>query len=103
MKIEAIKEEGYEITVKVDLPREKFAMVLLDIFNKVRDTQNLIRVQSADNNEISVVCTSDWLDSTKDWLDGFGDIVKVKKVLCLGISDNVDYDFDKYWDLVILV
>ena len=93
---------AYEVTVRMEGDVQTYAMNFLHIFNNVKTDSDLIRVTNGYNNDVFVVCKEDTLDTLKQYLSQFGDITNVDKVLCAHICEDIDYDYEEYWDLVLV-
>lgn len=103
MKVVNVKAnvfEGYAVTVEIKGSIEDYAKALLSIFNNVRvSSGNLISVENNSGNDIIVNCTEKLLEATKDWLECFGEIKSVEKVLCYQMEEPC-YDIDKYYNCI---
>lgn len=93
--------DAYEVGVELKGSIEEYAMNFLKIFNNVKTRKELIRVTNNYNNGVFVVCTTDSLGATKEFLSWFGEVTSVERVLCVKIDDDFDYDFDKYEDIIV--
>ena len=94
--------EGYEVSVDLGDNLQEYAMNFLKIFNNVKQHKDLIRVTNDYGNGVQVVCVSDALDATKEFLSWFGEIKYIEKVQYVKIEEDIDYDFDKYEDQVVV-
>ena len=94
--------DAYEVSVDLGSNLQEYTMNFLKIFNNVKSNEELIRITNDYGNGVQVVCTEDSLDATKEFLSWFGRITSVKKVQCIKIEDDLEYDFDKYEDQVIV-
>lgn len=94
--------DAYEVYVDLGSDLQEYAMNFLKIFNNVKSNKELIRVTNDYGSKVAVVCQEDSLNATKEFLSWFGSIISVEKVLCVKIEEDIDYDFDKYDDLVVV-
>ena len=102
IKVNAYETEGYAVTVDVEGDVREYAENFLHIFNNVRESKELIKVKNYyDSNEVTVYCEMDSKDALVKYLKAFGKVKSCEKVLMYQISEP-DYDFDKYYDAVIV-
>ena len=94
--------DAYEVNVDLGNDLQEYAMNFLKIFNSVKQDKDLIRVTNDYGNGVQVVCVEDALDATKEFLSWFGEIKSVEKVQCVKIEEDIDYDFDKYDDQIVV-
>lgn len=94
--------DAYEVKVNMEGGITDYALNFLKIFNTVKTQKDLIRVTNDYENGVQVVCKPDALEATKEYLSNFGEVTRVDKVLCVEICDDIDYDFDKYEDMVVV-
>lgn len=102
MRIETEKHEGWKITVNLDgQPISEYAKNFLAIFNNVRvNSHALVKVENYSDNRISVWCYDDYKAETIEFLEQFGKITYVEKVLL--ITAGYEYDYEKYDDTLII-
>lgn len=94
--------DAYEINVDLGNNLQEYAMKFLKIFNNVKSSKELIRVTNDYGNGVQVVCVEDALDAAKEFLSWFGEIKSVEKVQCIKIEEDIEYDFDKYEDQIVV-
>lgn len=102
MRIQTEQHEGYKITVNLEgQPIEEYAKNFLAIFNNVRTNSNaLVKVENYYDNRISVWCYSDFKAETTEFLEQFGSITYVEKVLL--ITADYEWDYEKYDEALII-
>ena len=94
--------EGLAITVKVEGGIDEYAKSFLHIFNNVRESRQLLKVENHHNNDVTVYCEEETKDALIKYLKNFGEIKSIEKVLMYQLEDAVDYDLDKYEDAVVV-
>lgn len=103
IKTEAVEFEGYAVTVTLPNAIDKYATSFLHIFNNVRESRELFKVDNYGwNNDVTVYCEIESKEALIEYLENFGEIKSVKKVLMSQLIDEPDYDFHKYDDYVIV-
>lgn len=108
MKIEARTMEAEEIIIEV---KKDCTLALTAIFNKWRENRYILYVDNDWYNNIYVTVIPDSKDSVIKWLEQFGVIKSVEKILACVIDkdsividkNSIDYDFIKYDKFVITV
>lgn len=103
MKVVNVKAnvfDGYAVTVTIKGDVQEYAFALLSIFNNVRVSKKLISVENNNGNDIIVNCAENELDYVKGWLEQFGMIKCVEKVLFYQMQEPDDYDIDKYFNCI---
>lgn len=94
--------EGYAVTVDIEGDIKEYAESFLHIFNNVRESQELFKVKNYyDSNEVTVYCELDSKEALIKYLKAFGEIKACEKVLLYQLVEP-EYDFDKYYDAVII-
>lgn len=102
VKTDVYELEGYAITVSVEGNIEEYAKNFLHIFNNVRESKELVKVKNYyGSNDVTVYCELDSKDALIKYLGNFGEIKGCEKVLMYQMEEP-DYDFDKYYDAVII-
>ena len=94
--------EGLAITVKVEGGIDEYAKSFLHIYNNVRVSKELLKVENHYNNDVTVYCREKTKEALIKYLKNFGEIVSIEKVLMYQLEDAMDYDFDKYDDAVVV-
>lgn len=103
VKLNVNKFEGCAITVDVKGGIEEYAKSFLHIFNNVRDSKKLFKVENHFNNDVTVYCEPNYKDKVIKYLENFGEIKDCEKVLMYQIEDiDSGFDFDKYDEAVIV-
>lgn len=102
LKMNVNQFEGLAITVKVEGSIDEYAKSFLHIFNNVRESRELLKVENHYNNDVTVYCEEETKDALIKYLKNFGEIKSIEKVLMYQLEDAVDYDLDKYEDAVVV-
>lgn len=102
--LRANKFDGWSVTVDVEGNTQEYAMALLHIFNNVRESRLLLNVANSYDNTITVYCRENSKDDLVEYLENFGKITSIKRVLCWEINECwlPDRDYDKYYDEIIV-
>lgn len=95
------KQTGYAITVRIDEERN-YAEDFLRIFNNVRVDRDLLKITNDDHRGITVTCIPAIQARFTRWLEQFGEIVDIDKVLLVEIEE-VDFDCFEYDDICYYV
>ena len=93
---------AYRLTVKMEGDLQTYAMNFLSIFNNVKTNPELYQITNDYKDNVYVVCEKSLVEATKRFLSQYGEITDIEEVLCASIEDDIEYDWDKYGDLVIL-
>ena len=94
--------EGYAITVDVEGDIKEYAESFLHIFNNVRESKELLRVENHyGSNDVTVYCELDSKDALIKYLKMFGKITECEKVLMYQMEEP-EYDIDKYNNAVVI-
>lgn len=102
IKASVYELEGYAVTVDVEGDIKEYAESFLHIFNNVRESKELLKVKNYyDSNEVTVYCELDSKEALIKYLKAFGEIKGCEKVLLYQMEEP-EYDFDKYYDAVII-
>lgn len=97
-----IELEGCAVTVEIEGSIQEYAENFLHIFNNVRENEGLFKVKNYyGSNEVTVYCDMDSKDKLTKYLQAFGKIKSCEKVLMYQIEEP-DYDFDKYYDAIVI-
>lgn len=100
--VKASEFEGYAVTVKVEGDVKEYAESFLHIFNNVRESKELLKVQNYyGSNDVTVYCELEAKDNLIKYLKAFGEIQDCEKVLMYQMEEP-DYDIDKYYDVVVV-
>lgn len=102
LKMNVNQFEGLAITVKVEGGIDEYAKSFLHIFNNVRESRELFKVENHYNNDVTVYCKEKTKDALIRYLKNFGEIKSIEKVLMYQLEDAIDYDFNKYEDAVVV-
>ena len=104
VRLDATQFEGIAVTVHIDGKLEDYAKALLHIFNNVREDKFLYKVRNFYySDDITVYASKDSKRDLVEYLEQFGTIKRIDKVLMLSIPDyQIDYDFDEYDDLELV-
>ena len=94
--------EAYAVRAEIKGNVEEYAMAFLHIFNNVRESRELFKVENSYNNDVTVYCELEVKDKLEEYLKMFGEIKSCDKVLMYQLLDDTDYDFDKYDDAVVV-
>lgn len=95
--------EGLAVTVEVEGNIDEYAKSFLHIFNNVRNSKELLKVENHyNNNDVTVYCMEETQESLIKYLKNFGEIKSIEKVLMYQLQDAYDYDFDKYEEAVVI-
>lgn len=101
IKVSVFETEGYAVTVDIEGSVKEYAESFLHIFNNVRESEELWKIRNYyDSNEVTVYCELDSKDALIKYLRAFGKIKSCEKVLLYRMTEP-EYDFDKYYDVVI--
>lgn len=102
IKTNVYELEGYAVTVDVEGDIGEYAKSFLHIFNNVRESKELLKVKNYyGSNEVTVYCELDSKEALIKHLKAFGEIKGCEKVLLYQLTEP-EYDFDKYYDAVIV-
>jgi len=102
VKANVYELEGYAVTVEVEGNLEEYATNFLHIFNNVRESKELLKVENHyGSNDVTVYCELDVKNDLEKYLKMFGKIKDCEKVLMYRM-DELDYDFEKYSDAIII-
>lgn len=94
--------KGYAVTVDIEGDINEYAKNFLHIFNNVRESSELIKVNNYyGSNEVTVYCELDAKDDLIKYLKNFGEIKGCEKVLLYQMTEP-EYDIDKYYDAVVV-
>ena len=88
--------KGFEVTVCIAGTIQEYAMSFLNIFNNVKENDELVRITNDYGNNVSVVCYAESLEETKKYLGQFGEIVEVCSALIVAFGEDIEYDYSKY-------
>lgn len=95
--------DGYAVTIEVSGGIDSYAKALLAIFNNVRNSYKLISVENYNNNDITVNCTENSLEATKEFLEQFSKIKRVGKIQMYQLAEyDCDCDYDKYDNQIVV-
>ena len=101
IKMNATEFEGYAVTVTVEGGIDEYAKSFLHIFNNVRESRELFKVENTYNNDVTVYCEIESKEALVEYLENFGNIKRTEKVLMYQLQET-DWDFDKYDEAVIV-
>ena len=102
LKMNVFETEGYAVTVDVEGDIKEYANSFLHIFNNVRENKELLKIKNYyGSNEVTVYCELDSKDALTKYLKTFGKIKGCEKVLLYQVTEPA-YDFDKYYDAIIV-
>lgn len=101
LKMNVFETEGYAVTVEILGSIEEYAKNFLHIFNNVRESKELVKVENYSNNDVTVYCMPEVKDELIRYLGNFGEFKSCEKVLMYQLSEP-DYDIDKYDDVIII-
>ena len=101
-KLNVTEFEGCGVTVTIKGGVEEYAKKFLAIFNNVRESRELLSVENSYDNDVTVYCEPESKDELVKWLEQFGEVKSVEKMLMYQIDDLPDYDLDKYWGQVVV-
>lgn len=102
VKLDVNKFDGLAITVDVRGGVEEYAMSFLHIFNNVRESESLFKVENWRDNRVTVYCKEESRESLVKYLKNFGEIESIEKVLMYQIEDTDELASDEYEDQVIV-
>lgn len=103
IKMNVNQFEGLAVTVKIKGGIEEYALNFLNIYNNVRESRELLKIENHwGNNDVTVYCEEETKEALVNYLKKFGEIKSIEKVLMYQLEDAVDYDFDKYEDAVVV-
>lgn len=102
MRINTEKHDGWSVTVDLEGQTiSEYAKNFLAIFNNVREYPNaMVKVENYYDNRITVWCYNDYKANTIEFLEQFGKITYVEKVLI--IEADYEFDYEKYDDSLII-
>lgn len=102
LKMNVVETEGYAVTVEVEGNVKEYAESFLHIFNNVRESQELLKVKNYyDSNDVTVYCEPDSKEALVKYLKTFGKVKSCESVLLYRLEEP-EYDFDKYYDAVLV-
>ena len=102
IKANVYELEGYAITVEIEGNIREYAESFLHIFNNVRESKELFKVENYyGSNDVTVYCELDSKDALTKYLKTFGKIKDCQRVLVYQMEES-DYDFDKYDDAIVV-
>lgn len=102
IKMNVNQFEGLAVTVEVKGNIDEYAKSFLHIFNNVRESKELLKVENHYSNDVTVYCMEETKESLIKYLKNFGEIKSIEKVLMYQLQDAVGYDFDKYEEAVVI-
>lgn len=96
--------DAIAVTVTIEGNTQEYAMALLHIVNNIRESKLLYKFDNYYwNNDITVYAKKGTEEELKEYLENFGTIKRVEKVLMLSLCEyDFDYDCDKYNDFQIV-
>lgn len=94
--------DGCAVTVAINGSVEDYALAFLAIFNNVKDSRLLYKVTNDYSNNITVYCDPDAKDSCIEFLQQFGEIKDTQTALMYQMSEDFDWDIDKYWSAEVV-
>lgn len=102
IKVNVYESEGYAVTVDIKGDIKEYAENFLHIFNNVRESKELLKVENHyGSNDVTVYCEMDSKEALIKYLKMFGEIKSCEKVLMYQMEEP-DYDFEKYSNAVII-
>ena len=101
LKMNVNQFEGLAVTVTVKGGIDEYAKSFLHIYNNVRESRELFKVENHYNNDVTVYCEEKTKDVLVKYLKNFGEIKEIEKVLMYQLEEP-DYDYDKYEDVVVV-
>ena len=97
------KKEAVQIKVELSADLNKYAKDFLAIFNNVRDNEELFKLENlAGTNSVFVTCDARYEEQAKDFLEQFGEILYVEKVLYLEAQLEWDYELPEEYDSLVV-
>ncbi len=102
LKMNVNQFEGLAITVEIKGSVEEYAMDFLCIYNNVRESKDLLKIENHYNNDVTVYCEEKTKESLIKYLKNFGEIKNIEKVLMYQLEDAVNYDYNKYEDAIVV-
>ena len=103
LKMDVNEFEGYAITVEIkECSLDEYAKTFLHIFNNVRESKELIKVENHyGSNDITVYCMEDVREKVIKYLENFGHVKSYAKVLMYQLEEP-DYNINKYDDAIVI-
>lgn len=103
LKMNVIETEGYAVTVEIkECSLDEYAKSFLHIFNNVRESKKLIKVENYyGSNDVIVYCVAEAREETIKYLESFGHVKSYARVLMYQLEEP-DYDINKYDDAVVV-
>ena len=98
--LKAQKGKAYRIAVELPSDVNKYALNFLNIYNNVRENDDLLKVYNTSGNTVYVVVKEEVKDAAVDWLEWLGKIVtvtEVKTITPIVPFYNDDSDFDEWF------
>lgn len=104
-KVWSMVFDAYETEVKMTGDIQEYAMNFLKIFNNVKSNRELLRVRNDYHDKVYLTWVDLKEENVREWLSQFGEVGETHKVLVFNVVDEAveyDYDFDIYWDSVVV-
>ena len=102
IKVNANEFEGYGITVTIEGGLDTYAKSFLHIFNNVRESSELYKVENNYNNDVTVYCKPEVKKRLIEYLENFGEIKRTEMVLMYQLTEDLDWDYEKYYEQVVV-
>lgn len=94
--------EGYGVTVTIEGDIEEYAKSFLAIYNNVRENRELLAITNHYNNDVTVYCEEETRTALIEYLENYGKIKSVEKVMLYQVDKLPDYDIEKYEEAVLV-
>lgn len=98
-KIECTIFKGYTVVVEIT-PKKDYAKIALKILESARDSHAILSAQICHDGDIMVACLEHERDFTIQWLEQFGKIDSVARVLIYQ-PKKINYERNKYYGCFI--
>lgn len=98
-KIQCTLFEGYSIIVEIT-PKTKYAEKALKILESARDSGAILSAKICRDGDIMVACKAHERDFTIQWLEQFGKIDSVARVIIYQ-PNKINYERNKYYGVFI--
>ena len=102
LKMDAIEFEGLAVTVTLKGGIEEYAKSFLHIFNNVRESRELYKVENNYNNDVTVYCKPESKEALIEYLENFGEIKRTEMVLMYQLTEDLEYDYEKYYEQTVV-
>lgn len=97
--LQALELDAKMLTIEIVGDIDTYARTFLQLFNNVRENNELLKIENGYDNQVFIYCTINVVEELKNWLQKFDNIniIDCDDVIAFAI-DSPRYDNDKYFD-----